>query len=127
MPDTDELEFLPSRPPAVVTWFKIYCGLLCLLYLALAGFGCALIVVPSDQLDWEPIEKVLIVMGMIGMGLPLAAACLIPLILRPRSWLWVYDLVVICAGMTSACCAPFSIVLLIFWLKPEVKQYFGAK
>jgi hypothetical protein len=39
--------------------------------------------------------------------------------------LWVYDLVVICLGMTSACILPASVPLLIFWLKPEVKSHFG--
>jgi hypothetical protein len=27
--------------------------------------------------------------------------------------------------MTSACFLPFCIPLLIFWLKPEAKHYFG--
>jgi hypothetical protein len=39
--------------------------------------------------------------------------------------LWVYDLVVICVGMTSFCCMPVCIPLLIFWIKPEVRAYFG--
>jgi hypothetical protein len=61
------------------------------------------------------------------MCLPLFGACLLPLVLRPQPWLWTYDLVIICLGMTSACFLPACIPLLIFWLKPETKHYFGRK
>lgn len=49
----------------------------------------------------------------------------LPLVLGPWPWLWTYDLVIICLGMTSTCILPASIPLLIFWLKPETKRYFG--
>jgi hypothetical protein len=65
--------------------------------------------------------------GCLLIGLALFGACLLPLILRPRPWLWTYNLVVICVGMTSACFLPFCIPLLIFWLKPEVKAHFGTQ
>ena len=42
-----------------------------------------------------------------------------------KSWVWVYDLVLICLGMTSCACLPATIPLLIFWLKPETKAWFG--
>ena len=48
-------------------------------------------------------------------------------VVRPRPWVWTYDLVVICFGFTSACFFPFCIPLLIFWLKPPVKEWFGKK
>jgi hypothetical protein len=35
-----------------------------------------------------------------------------------------YDLVLICIGMTSCCILPAAIPLLIFWLKPEAKNWF---
>jgi len=47
------------------------------------------------------------------------------LFLRPKPWVWIYDLVIICMGMTSACFLPAAIPLLIYWLKPEVKAHFG--
>jgi hypothetical protein len=28
--------------------------------------------------------------------------------------------------MTSVCSLPFAVALLIFWLKPETKHYFGV-
>lgn len=62
---------------------------------------------------------------MLLIGLGLFAACLLPLLVSPRSWLWTYDLVIICLGMSSACFLPACIPLLIFWLKPDTKRYFG--
>jgi hypothetical protein len=59
------------------------------------------------------------------VGLALFVVCLLPLVLKPRPWLWTYDLVIICLGMTSACILLASIPLLIFWIKPKVKRYFG--
>ena len=42
-----------------------------------------------------------------------------------RKWVWIYDLVVICLGMTSCCTLPVCIALLIFWIRPETRQFFG--
>jgi len=108
----------------VLWWFKVYCGFLCLLYLATAAFSLFFFL--DNPADRETLGAarfmgaVLLVVGLVFFG-----ACLVPLVLRPRPWLWVYDLVIICLGMTSACILPASVPLLIFWLKPEVKSYFG--
>ena len=48
----------------------------------------------------------------------------VSLFTKPKPWTWVYNLVVICLGLTS-CSMIFCIPLLIFWLKPECKNYYG--
>jgi len=63
--------------------------------------------------------------GLLIISLPLFGACLLPLFVQPRPWLWTYDLVIICMGLTSACLLPACIPLLISWMKPETKSYFG--
>lgn len=121
----------PSFPPEafgtpkVIFWFKVYAAILCFIYLLTALFGIAMMVVDSS--DPEMPRWGMVVMGILffAMGVGLFVVCLVPLILTPRPWLWILDLVVICLGMTSACFLPFCIPLLIFWLKPEVKRYFG--
>jgi hypothetical protein len=40
---------------------------------------------------------------------------------------WVYDLVLICMGMTSAGCIPACVPLPIFRIKPETKRCFGMQ
>jgi hypothetical protein len=115
----------PAPPPKVILWFKIYSGFLCLLYLATAAFSLFLFF--ADPADTEMSVTAARVTGvlLLVVGLGLFGACLLPLVLGPRPWLWTYDLVIICLGMTSACILPASIPLLIFWLKPEAKRYFG--
>jgi hypothetical protein len=41
-----------------------------------------------------------------------------------RPWVWVYGLATIALGFTSVVTIPFSIGLLIFWIRPEVKRYY---
>jgi hypothetical protein len=116
----------PPPPPPVVWWFKVYTGALAFVYLLTAGAGVVMFFLPPN--DEYPVEALLIQGVLIlAMGLFFLAACLIPLIFRPRPWLWVYDFVIICLGMTSCCCLPACVPLLLFWIKPEVKAYFDAQ
>ena len=111
--------------PAVLTWFFVYCGVLCAMYLGLVACGLVFLSLEPAQLDMTPeaakaLGAIFIVVG--GAFLAVSAA---PFFLPARPWVWIYDLVVICMGMTSACFLPAAIPLLIFWVKPEAKAYFG--
>ena len=90
-------------PPKVIFWFKVYSAILCFIYLLTALMGIMMMVV--DLEDPETPRWTFVVMGVLcfGMGVGFFVACLLPLILKPRPWLWIYNLVVICLGMTSAC------------------------
>jgi len=59
-----------------------------------------------------------------AIGLPLAILCALPFFLPRKPWVWIYDLVIICIGLTSCCTMVASIPLLIYWLKPDVKAWF---
>lgn len=111
--------------PAAVTWFLVYCGVLCFLYLGVVAIGIVFLSLDPAQLDQSRMEA--LVLG--GLFTVVGAACLVasalPFFLPRRPWVWIYDLVIICMGMTSACFLPASIPLLIFWMKPEVKTWFG--
>jgi MFS family permease len=115
----------PSSPPKVVFWFKIYTGFLTFLYLLTAVLSLVFFFGNPKDLDMSPTEAHVFGVILLVMGLALMPACALPLFLRPRPWLWTYNLVVICLGLTSGCTFPASIPLLIFWLKPETKDYFG--
>lgn len=115
--------------PPVVRWFKIYCGAMTALYLlcivggvAMLFFGPALAKSPDDppQAFWIAYGVLLLILGAVLAGMFAAA-----LFLTPKSWVWVYSVVLICLGMTSACCLPASIPLLLYWFKPEVQSYYG--
>jgi hypothetical protein len=120
---------MPAETPKVLAWFKAYSALFAALYLACAG--CSLIFFLVDPGMLEPGttkgEAILVGLILLLIGLVFAAAFTLPFFLQPRPWVWIYDLVLICIGLTSPCCMPASIPLLIYWLKPEVKTYFGRK
>ncbi|MEN6306553.1 MAG: hypothetical protein ABFD91_02255 [Anaerohalosphaeraceae bacterium] len=124
--ETADMQTAPSAKtrPGVILWFKVYCGLLCLMYFLVMAASLIFFLVDPEELETE--AGVALIMGVVMAltGGALFAVVLVPLILSPRPWLWIYDLIVICLGMTSACFWPICIPLLIFWLKPETKQYF---
>lgn len=105
------------QPQKTLRWFKIYTGVLCFGYLAVIAFGLSLI---FDDPAEGTSGIVLVFIGIVSF-----IGCLLPLILQPRPWLWTYNLVIICLGMTSAFFLPAAIPLLIAWMKPETKSLFG--
>ena len=111
--------------PQVIKWFRVYCWVLCVLYLAVASYSLVFFLSDPAELGMSRAVAYAVGVGLLSMGLGLLVASLLPLVLRPQPWLWTYDLVIICLGMTSACFLPACIPLLIFWLKPEAKRYFG--
>ncbi len=114
-----------QRPPAVIFWFKFYSASLLFLYLLTAGFSLFLLFGDSSFMEMPKGSAYVFGGLMLAISLVLIVACLLPLILAPRPWLWVYNLVIICLGMTSACYLIVCVPLLIFWLKPETQRYFG--
>ncbi|MGP1385004.1 MAG: hypothetical protein ACTS2F_15685 [Thainema sp.] len=115
----------PPQRPAVVIWLKVYCGVLAAIYLLIALLSLVFFSVNPAELEMTAEEATIIGTIFLLIGGALFIVFLIPIFLRPRPWLWIYDIVVICLGFTSFCILPFSVALLIFWLKPEVKRYFG--
>jgi hypothetical protein len=117
--------YVPGQTPGVITWYKVYLTLMCLLFLLVGGAGGALVSgvfpVTADDLDGMPPE----VMGTIYlvMGLAFMVPFAVALFLPRKPWAWIFHMVMICIGMTG-CTIVASIPLLIFWLKPEVKGYF---
>ena len=117
---------VPSVKPKVVTWFYVYCWILCIMYFVVMLVFPIMFLVAKPAESEMPREVALItVIFTVLLSGVLFVAVLLPLVLRPRPWLWVYDLIVICIGLTSCCFWPICIPLIIFWIKPETKQYFG--
>src|SRR5512134_3463525 len=121
---------MPGPPPRVVFWFRAYCGFMTAVYV-IFGLGSVAFIVFSSKLaeadkDGMP-ETFLIAYGafLVVLGLGLAAAFAAPFFLAPKSWVWIYDLLLIAVGMTSCACWPITVPLLIYWIKPEAQAYFG--
>jgi hypothetical protein len=116
-----------ARPP-VWPWFVAYAVVMALIYLALAGFGVTIFAVGPEQFadaqtdadGWRINAIIFLVIGPL-FSIPFAIAPFLP----RKPWVWIYNLVLICLGLTSVCCLPATIPLLIYWLKPETKWWFG--
>jgi len=115
---------LNPATPSVYKWFVVYCILMALLYMTTAVMGIVFIFTePDPEMSAEEAKimgSVFIILGLV-LFVPYALAPFLP----RKSWVWVFGLVLICIGLTSACCLPACIPLLIFWLKPEMKAFYG--
>jgi hypothetical protein len=115
------------RRPQVIIWYKVYCALLAITYLAVVAFGAFLVLARHKIADATNPPEAYLWIGLLCAvaGFVFAAPCAAALVLPPRPWVWVFHLVLICIGFTSACCVPFCVPLLIFWIRPETQAYFG--
>lgn len=114
----------PATAPPVYKWFVVYCIFMALLYAFTAVMGIVFLSVEPDADMSEAEQKI---MG--GVFLLLGVVFTVPYAIAPflprKSWVWVFGMVLICIGLSSACCLPACIPLLIFWLKPEMKEFYG--
>src|SRR5688572_24126586 len=105
-----------SAKPAVWTWYVVYCVAMAILYLFVIGAGIFLLTVDPTWLEEDAlllrVEGVL----FLGLGLVLMVIFAIAPFLPKKPWVWIYGIVLIGLGMTSACCLPATIPLLIFWI-----------
>jgi hypothetical protein len=118
----------PAERPAVWPWFVAYAIFMALLYLIVGGFGATILVLGPEKFATERNDAdIMMVQGVLFtiMGVALCVPFAIAPFLPRKPGVWIFDLVLICLGLTSCACLPATIPLLIFWLKPETKRWFG--
>ncbi|HKO60285.1 MAG TPA: hypothetical protein VJV03_03920 [Pyrinomonadaceae bacterium] len=113
-----------SKPP-VLTWYKAYCALMALLYLFFVVLGIVFLTAAPTDRNMSAQEAQITGGIMFFMGIALSIPFGVGAFLPQKPWAWVFGLVLICIGLTSVCCMPATIPLLIHWIKPETKFYFG--
>ena len=106
-------------------WYRVYIAVLALLYLAVTVFGSTLAVMRPETRDHSPQEIVLMGVVYAAVGVVLFLAYAIALFLPAKPYNWVVGIVMMAISMSSCCFLPFAIPLLIYWLKPETRAYFG--
>jgi hypothetical protein len=118
---------LSPEQPSIVTWQKRYCGFMSVVYVFCIATGVFMIIFRNEGASEQNSAGELLVMGagFVAVGIVLSIAYGVAPFLPPAPWVWVYHLVLIGLAMTSACCLPLCIPLLIWWIKPETKTYFG--
>ena len=113
-----------NRQPGVLQWFKVYCTCMALLY---AGITWMVVQKLTKELYSRsgPDGAIPFIFAAAFLGvfvLLFAAAWILP---RER-WAWTYSLVLICLGMGGLTLVA-AVPLLIFWIKPETKAWFGRR
>jgi hypothetical protein len=129
------------RPPGVVFWYRVYCGvnafvelsaaavggLLCLFRQPLADFyrspelrASALFFDPSDP-------GLFLVVGILCLaeGVVMGSIFLATFFLPRKPWAWVCHLIILALGLTD-CDIVFCVPLMIFWLRADNRTYFGC-
>lgn len=128
--DTPSTRFDPSPPekPGVLLWAKIYLTLTALMYLAMIPLGAFVMFADLPTNDETPEWLMQGQAGlMLVMGVVFGAGYLSPWFLKRSKANWIVHIVLIAWSCMSCCTWPFSIPLLIFWLKPETRAYFEAE
>ncbi|MET0648201.1 MAG: hypothetical protein ABW208_16435 [Pyrinomonadaceae bacterium] len=118
----------PGEPqePAVRKWYLVFCvgmAITCL-PLVLLGFSFLL----NGQRDRGMSEQEAQVMGLIfiGLGVVLLTLYAAAPFLPRRRWAWIMGIVLIVFSMSSTCCLPAAIPLLVFWVKLDNKVFYGV-
>lgn len=120
----------PKRVPAVWYWYVAYCVAMALLYLMCLALGFVMLSFAEEMAAEDPEMSATQarVMGVvfIAMSIPLMLMYGIAPLMPKSKGAWILGIVNIALGLTSACCLPVCIPLLIFWIKPELKEFMNA-
>ena len=107
-------------------WYRVYLGVMVALNLCVSGLGIFLTYF-SQYAETSAETEEMFLTGIIYavLGVPFAIMFAVPMFLPRKSWNWIVGIVFIAFGMTSCCFIPAVVPLLIYWMKPETKAYFG--
>ena len=120
---------LPSGPPPVVGWYRVYAGFMAFIYLLTAIGGFFIIknmeALATGTRGMDPTELKIRGFVMVALGIILFTAFITALLLPNTSGAWIFHIVLIAVGLSSCCLWPATIPLMIAWLKPETQRWFG--
>lgn len=124
--------YTPDLPaataPPVVLWARVYAGVLALVYVLVALVGVFVLVMGVSIGPGSKDALPAAVMG--GIYIVLGVAFAIPttwgVFAGRKKYAWYLHMVLICLGFSSCACLPFCIPLVIYWLKPETKAWYGV-
>ncbi|QQS40557.1 MAG: hypothetical protein IPM63_14470 [Acidobacteriota bacterium] len=108
-------------------WYRVYCGGMFALYGTLVVMAIWLVFAGTNlQMD-DPEGAVAAGVIYGGIGAIFAVVYGVALLLPRKPFNWIVGIVMIAIGLTSCCFLPATVPLIIFWLKPETKAYFGRE
>ena len=120
----------PVGRPAALKWFIAYSVFMAVVYALCIGGGAVIILRPdlwSDTVQPEDLEAARVGgISLVLISVPLMVAFAAAPLLPRKKWAWVYHIVLIAVGLTSVCCMPATVPLLIYYLRPDVRAWFDA-
>lgn len=109
-----------EHAPPVWRWYLAYS-------LGMAGFLFCMTLAGVVMLALETLPDEALPAIVVDVAICFPLICVygaVPFLPR-KPWAWTYGVVAICAGTTCGCWIAASVPLLVYWLKPETKAYFG--
>ena len=106
-------------------WYRMYCGSLALLYASLAVFGGFMAYLQPDTREYSSNETMIIGLMYALGGAVFFVVFLVATLLPAKPYNWIVGVIMIGIGMTSCFMWPAVIPLLIYWIKPETRSFFG--
>jgi len=122
-----DADFDPNTKPDPVLWYQLYAGALALLYLAVVGFGIFVVVLGLEASGSAQVEALIQGVIFTGMGVVFGLASAASIFFPRTKWAHTTHIIILALGMTSCCCLPVCIPILMRYNKPDVKRWFGIE
>jgi len=118
-----------DRPPEAVYYFRVYAVVMLLMLLSSFGMGLYVMLGPLLSGASGASATGESVIGLIIVGFSFLVMVPHAIVLFAGRAKWAYTLGVILIGLNmlwNTCCLPITIPLLVVWLKPETKKWYGV-
>ncbi len=123
--------------PAVCIWLKFYCIFMLMFLGAVVALACVMILSPetlakNDSVFRQNPEEASALMAFFGVVFALIFGLPMPPMFAALVWprrpsAWYVGVVAIVAGFFTSIGWLGTVPLLLFWVRPEVKEYYGLK
>lgn len=124
-PGAEAVPYDDGVRPGVVLWAKVYAIAFAVMYLVTTAGGALLVWAGSELHGDKGVEAMIEGVVMLVLGPLLTALSIVAAAAPRKKWGWIINIVLMGLGCTSCACWPASIPLIIFWLKPETKRWYG--
>jgi drug/metabolite transporter (DMT)-like permease len=105
-----------------------YCVANAVVYFVCAVLGVLFLLMPEELSDsGSPVESYIMGALLVLVGILFAAFYLAAFLLPRSKAAWIVGIVAIALGLSSPCCLPAAIPLLIVWIRDDTRTWFHAR
>ncbi len=108
-------------------WYRVYCAVMVLLNLGVGAMGLVIVFAGASIDSGEQPDAIVMGSAYAIFGLLFGLLYLVAAVLPGKPYNWIVGIVTIALGLSSCCFLPATVPLLIYWMKPETKAYFGRQ